>query len=233
VSTSLLDQRSRRRSERGLRCGVGVVAPDELLAQRIVNSLARSDFEVTATERTVDDLVETLGAAGPAIVVLMLGETDAPATVELVRSQFPKTVVAVVLLDADIRVVRELIAAGADAIVLEAELEQGLATAIASGVAGHIVLPGFIRQPLVRPALSAREKQIAGLVVLGLKNGEIAATLHVAETTVKSHMTSILRKLGVRSRSAASARILDPENGLGIGILSIADIDPSLNVFDA
>ena len=212
---------------------MGVVAPDELLAQRIANSLGRGDFEVMATERTADDLVEALGVAQPAIVVLMLGATDSLATVELVRSRFHETVVAVVLLDADPRVVRELIAAGADAIILEAGLEQGLATAITSGMAGHIVLPGFVRHPLVRPILSAREKQIAGLVVLGLKNGEIAATLHVAETTVKSHMTSIFRKLGVRSRSAASARILDPENGLGIGILSIAEIDPSLDVFDA
>ena len=66
---------------------------------------------------------------------------------------------------------------------------------------------------------------------VGLSNGDIAAKLDIAEATVKSHLTTCFRKLGVRTRGAAVARILDPHEGLGVGILSLAETDTSLDVF--
>jgi DNA-binding NarL/FixJ family response regulator len=59
--------------------------------------------------------------------------------------------------------------------------------------------------------------------VIGFSNAEIASKLHLAETTVKSHLTTSFRKLGVRTRSEATLRILDPHTGLGLGILSMTD----------
>jgi DNA-binding NarL/FixJ family response regulator len=76
--------------------------------------------------------------------------------------------------------------------------------------------------PQVEPAtLSAREKQILGLVVMGYMNSEIAEQLFVAESTVKSHLSSAFSKLGVRSRNEAVDLIVDPERGLGMGILAL------------
>jgi DNA-binding NarL/FixJ family response regulator len=71
------------------------------------------------------------------------------------------------------------------------------------------------------PALSTREKQILGLVVMGYMNSQIAEQLFVAESTVKSHLSSAFGKLGVRSRNEAVDLILDSERGLGMGILSL------------
>ena len=66
-----------------------------------------------------------------------------------------------------------------------------------------------------------REKQVLRLVVSGLRNGEIAAKLFLAESTVKSHLSSAFSKLGVRSRSEAVAVILDVESQAGRWILSL------------
>jgi len=210
--------------------GIGVVAADEILTRRVSAVLARLGFDVVAAQRSTAELAAA-SAGAPAVVVIAAAGADVAAAVELARLELAQSLVVVIALESEARVVRELIAAGADAIVLESELEQCLGTAIAAVVAGQVVLPRVVREHLVRPTLSPREKQIAGMVVLGFTNGEIAAKLHVAETTVKSHLTSIFRKLGVRSRSEASARILDPHDGLGLGILAITDADPALDVF--
>jgi predicted transcriptional regulator len=57
-------------------------------------------------------------------------------------------------------------------------------------------------------------------VAAGLTNGEIADSLFLSESTVKSHLSSAFAKLGVRSRKEAAALVLDPEQGLGAGLLA-------------
>jgi DNA-binding NarL/FixJ family response regulator len=69
--------------------------------------------------------------------------------------------------------------------------------------------------------LSMREKQVLGMLVMGFTNAEIAAKMFLAESTVKSHLSSAYTKLGVRSRKDAASMILDPVAGLGPGILTI------------
>ena len=53
--------------------------------------------------------------------------------------------------------------------------------------------------------LTARELEVLGLVAQGLHNGEIADRLYLSQRTVDTHVSAILRKLDVRTRSHASA----------------------------
>jgi ATP/maltotriose-dependent transcriptional regulator MalT len=57
---------------------------------------------------------------------------------------------------------------------------------------------------------------------MGYMNSQIASQLFLAEATVKSHLYSAFRKLGVRSRNEATRLILDPAQGLGMGILALS-----------
>jgi ATP/maltotriose-dependent transcriptional regulator MalT len=82
-------------------------------------------------------------------------------------------------------------------------------------------VPWGHRRVVSYPILSGREKQVLSLVVLGFSNLEIASTLHVTEATVKSHLSSAYRKLGVRSRNQATDLILSDQR-LGLGILSLS-----------
>jgi DNA-binding CsgD family transcriptional regulator len=57
--------------------------------------------------------------------------------------------------------------------------------------------------------LTAREREVLALVADGLHNDEIARTLWVARSTVAKHLEQAYRKLGVRSRTAAVARVAE------------------------
>jgi DNA-binding NarL/FixJ family response regulator len=116
---------------------------------------------------------------------------------------------------------RGALAAGVNGIVLEEHLSATLGACIEAVRAGQVCVPRR-HAPQIEPAtLSAREKQILGLVVMGYMNSEIADQLFVAESTVKSHLSSAFSKLGVRSRNEAVDLIVDPERGLGMGILAL------------
>jgi DNA-binding NarL/FixJ family response regulator len=147
---------------------------------------------------------------------------DADAVVEAARDlgREPGAVVAVV---ADAAAARDAFEAGAEGIVLASELERTLPATVSAVASGQVVVPRILQGRLERPAFTAREKQVLSLIVLGCTNRDIARRLHVAETTVKSHVKSSFHKLGVSSRSEACAKILDPREGLGLGILGLSE----------
>lgn len=120
------------------------------------------------------------------------------------------------------RALREAERAGADALVLRSRALSALPAAVRAACTGQLVVPRDLAGQMARPVLTVRERQVLGMVVLGLTNGEIAAKLYVTESTVKSHLSAAFRKLGVGSRNEATQLILDPDHGLGTGILAIS-----------
>jgi DNA-binding NarL/FixJ family response regulator len=174
------------------------------------------------------ELLETVAEAGErsrhaVAVICAEGSVSAAVAEDLPELRKARPETPVVLVCAEVRPgeIRGALAAGVNGIVLEEHLAATLEACLAAVRAGQVCVPRR-HAPQIEPAtLSAREKQILGLVVMGYMNSEIAEQLFVAESTVKSHLSSAFSKLGVRSRNEAVDLIVDPERGLGMGILAL------------
>jgi DNA-binding NarL/FixJ family response regulator len=189
-------------------------------SERVATVLEERDFAF----EPCDSAAELSATARPAVMLLCAeGKVATAVAEELPALREAQPEVPVVLVCAEVRPgeLRGALAAGVNGIVLEEHLSATLGVCIEAVRAGQVCVPRR-HAPQIEPAtLSAREKQILGLVVMGYMNSEIANQLFVAESTVKSHLSSAFSKLGVRSRNEAVDLIVDPERGLGMGILAL------------
>jgi DNA-binding NarL/FixJ family response regulator len=191
-------------------------------ARRLAEAMTSTGAAVTRVANGAEAATALVDLPGAVVVLAPHGQSsDLALSVRAARSDVPHAPLVLVCPSTTVRETRRLLEEGVDGLVLAAEATRTLSAAVRAVAAGLLVLPSSLRGNLTRPILSAREKQVLGLVVLGLTNREIAGRLHVSESTVKSHLATAFPKLGVRTRSEASARILDPDTGLGAGILAI------------
>ncbi|MGH2852760.1 MAG: LuxR C-terminal-related transcriptional regulator [Solirubrobacteraceae bacterium] len=200
---------------------VALVA-DEGPRESICPILQEQGWEPTAFE-DVEDLLERSEEHDHSLVVLRIeGAASSPARqVELLRRGIEHARVVVICADIQRWEVRAVLAAGAAGVVLEEEIAGALGACLHAVRVGQICVPRRHWRQIEPPVLSSREKQILGLVVMGYMNSQIAERLFLAESTVKSHLSSAFGKLGVRSRNEAVNLILDSERGLGMGILAL------------
>lgn len=91
--------------------------------------------------------------------------------------------------------------------------EVGAAANAALDLLQHRVRPAGVLVAATGERITSREMEVLELVIAGETNRGVAERLYIGERTVKSHMTSLMRKLGVGSRTAAVARSRE----LGIG----------------
>lgn len=197
---------------------LAVLGADEVSFRRVEAVLRAAGIGVTV--RAADESAET---AEVVVVWSGRGITARDALLGRLRSRHPDTRLVVVGPCDSPSSVRAAIEAGADGMVFETEVDRALAPTVLCALAGQVAVPAVHRRGLGSPNFTAREKQIIGMVVLGLSNKEIGSRLFLADSTVKSHLSSVFGKLGVRSRHEAVSMILDPEQKLGLGILGISD----------
>jgi DNA-binding NarL/FixJ family response regulator len=134
-------------------------------------------------------------------------------------------VIAVTSLDARVDLER-LLETGVRGVVLSARLHDTLAPTVLAAVSGQVCSPAETQGRAKPKALTRRERDVMTLVVMGLPNAEIARRLHVLETTVKSHVATSLRKLGVRTRAEATQLLLDPDERAGAGVVAMGAVEP-------
>jgi DNA-binding NarL/FixJ family response regulator len=194
----------------------GVLGPAPL-ARRLVGILKRDGLDACAANSARRS--RNLDVVVVAIESLSSGRSD----IARAREEHPSTQLVLVVGAATPAEARQLLVDDVPGLVLERQAERTLTLAARAAFAGQISYPAELMPTQLRLALSKREKQILGMVVMGFSNPEIAAKLHVSESTVKSHLYSAFATLGVRSRKEAVALILDPTSGFGTGILAITD----------
>jgi two-component system nitrate/nitrite response regulator NarL len=199
---------------------VALCAEERSFRDQVSSALAAGGHAVLARTTTGEGLLASCNGSVPACVVVAADRPDRPTVsiVRLLRSKLADVSVVLVCRRALVSDVRRALELGVDGIVLKEDAQEALAAVVAAVCAGQVSVPGGQRRAVRARALTTREKQILMLVVTGLTNSQIAAELFLAESTVKSHLSSAFSKLGVSSRSEAAAVILDPERGRGLGI---------------
>lgn len=178
-----------------------------------VRHLDRTDFQVLEAG-TLDEVCR-LATAMPDLDLLLLdlkmpGMDGLGGLLEL-RRRFPALPVVIVSATEEPRIIREAIAAGAMAYIPKSLDRSAITQALEHVLAGEIWQPESDVGQLANEtpmaermrALTPQQTNILRLMVAGKPNKLIAFELSIAETTVKAHVTVILRKLGVYSRTQA------------------------------
>jgi two-component system nitrate/nitrite response regulator NarL len=176
---------------------------------------AETDLAMLGVAHTTWSALELVAAYRPAVLLLdaQLAGGNPTRAVAAVRAA-SSTKVLIMSPDADQQSVRAAIAAGADGVLAKHESSQRLITAIRKLADGKepIALAPEPARPIRDPTVAAqvgtltrREWEILGLLAAGWSNRRIASECHLSFLTVRSHVQSLLVKLGVHSKLEAVA----------------------------
>jgi DNA-binding NarL/FixJ family response regulator len=209
-----------------------LVADDQTLVRAGFRAIleVQDDLEVVGEAEDGDEAVVLARELRPDVVLMdvrMPGVDGIEATRRLLRDGAAPRILMLTTFDLD-EYVYEAMKAGASGFLLKDAPRDQLVGAVRTVAAGDALLApalvrrlieDFVRRPApgARPPaelddLTEREREVLTLIARGLANAEIAARLFVSEATVRTHVTHILAKLGLRDR--VQAVVLAYETGL-------------------
>ncbi|VEG28640.1 response regulator transcription factor [Actinomyces howellii] len=217
---------------------VGLADDDALVRRTLTDLLATTDdVRVAWTASDGQEALELLrsGEQTPVEVVLLdvqMPRLDGIALAEILQEEFPGIGVLVLTTFVADGVLDRALAAGVRGFIAKEDSVSALANTIRNVASGNMVLSpassaiigrrsipgGAVMPPVVPPApatgitLSPRESEVLFLMTEALSNKQIAARLGVSEATVKTHVSTLIGKLGVQDRVGAVVYAL--RNGL-------------------
>ena len=186
-----------------------LIVDDQQLLRRGLKLLLAQSPEIQVVT-TCASAAETLVSLHNSEVDVVLADAvmpgmDGPELVEQCRTLWPSLPVIILTTFDDATIVRRSIKAGPAGLLLKDVSPTTLAEAITAAYDGHPYVDPRVAHLLALPSrfagLTPTEKTVAELVGRGLSNREIAAELHLAEGTVKNHISALLRKTQVPDRT--------------------------------
>ncbi|HEY2080421.1 MAG TPA: response regulator transcription factor [Streptosporangiaceae bacterium] len=191
-----------------------VVDDHQLVRAGIITLLdAAADMQVVGEAADGQQALEVAREVGPSVALMDLSMPglDGVEATRLLLAEQPDIRIVALTSFSDRQRVGAVLSAGAVGYLLKDSRPDELLAAIRAAAAGHApldprvagaLLPG--RQKGAANQLSERELQVLRLAAAGLANKQIARRLGISESTVKVHVGSVFRRIGVRDRTSAA-----------------------------
>jgi DNA-binding NarL/FixJ family response regulator len=194
---------------------VAVVDDHPIVTDGLVANLsAEPEIDVVATGASAGDAVSIVTTYAPDVLILdlELGGRGGLDAIPECKAASPRTQIVVFSAYAGEERVATAFERGADSYVLKGTPSDELVSIVRAVAQGGTMIPAEIAAQLARAVrqprrdrLTAREREILGLLAEGLSNRAAAERLAISERTVKFHVGEILARLGASNRAQAVA----------------------------
>jgi NarL family two-component system response regulator LiaR len=194
-----------------------IIVDDHAIVRQGLRAIIRvtPDMELVGEAGGGREAVDLTAALRPDVVLmdLVMPEMDGVAAITLIKREQPAVRIIALTTFAEAELVLRAVQAGADGYLLKDVDVQELAAAIRAVHGGqpylHPEATRHLLQATARPdrpaeRLTGREQAVLTLVARGLTNRQIADSLAISEKTVSVHVSNVLNKLGLSSRTQAA-----------------------------
>lgn len=191
-----------------------MLVDDHLMVRRGLATFLKifDDMELVGEASNGEAAIQLCAQVRPDIILmdLVMPVMDGVMATRIIRQQFPTIQVIALTSFKEKEWVQNVLQAGAIGYLLKDVSAEKLTQAIRAAHTGRSTLASEASQVLVQaatqtppPDLTKREQEVLLLMIEGLNNSEIAEKLTVSPSTIKSHVSHVLAKLGVTGRTEA------------------------------
>ncbi len=193
-----------------------MIVDDHTMVRRGLATILKvfDDLQLVGEAESGEVAIQLAAEVLPDVILMdmSLPGMDGAKATHAIRRQFPQIQIIALTSFKEGKMIKQALEAGAMGYLLKDISADDLVWAIRAAHAGRATLSPQAAQSLVETAnlpptpgldLTEREREVLALMVEGLNNTQIAGRLTVSPSTVKSHVSNILAKLGVASRTEA------------------------------